>query len=175
MPALSCYHAVKRTNDGARPASVASYINAVFVCERPRKISSLGVVPQEEVAKFLRKYKDLADKNPESEIIVTIVTFADQSHVAYSGHAKNVTRKDIEEVKRLMIPLNQRCTTRIIDNVIEEIEKQAKALVLAKQRWHDSREAWYTHCWRPSSMSFLELCALYGINIHASYLRIRQL
>ena len=136
MATLSSYNAVKRTDGNSRPSPAASYINAMFVGDRSGSMASMGAVPQEGAAEFLRKHKELADKNPESEIIVTVVTFDSRSQVAYSGHAKNVTQEHIEKVKRFMIPRN---TTRLIDTAIEEIEKQAKALVLAKRRWQDSR------------------------------------
>lgn len=137
MTTLSCYHAVKRiAEDTSRPAPAASYINAVFVGDRSGSMSTMGSVPQEGAADFLQKHKELAEKNPLSEICVTVVTFDNRSQVAYSGHAKNITQEDIEKVKRHMIPRN---TTRLIDTAIEEIEKQAKALFLAKRRLQDPR------------------------------------
>ena len=136
MATLSCYHAVKRTDGNARPAPAASYINAVFVGDRSGSMSSMGVVPQEGAADFLRKHRELAEKNPESEIFVTVVTFDNRSQVAYSGDAKDITELDIRRVKECMIP---RSTTRLIDTAIEEIEKQAKAIKVAKRRWQNSR------------------------------------
>ena len=137
MATLSCYHAVKRiADDTTRPAPAASYINAVFVGDRSGSMSAMGSVPQEGAADFLQKHKELAEKNPESEIVVTVVTFDDCSSVAYAGHAKNITDVDIRRVKEFMIPRN---TTRLIDTAIEELEKQAKAIVLAKRRWQNPR------------------------------------
>lgn len=133
---LSCYHAVKRTDGSTRPSPAASYINAVFVGDRSGSMGAMGSVPQEGAADFLRKHKELADKNPHSEIIVTVVTFDDYSTIAYHGQAKSIKDSDIEKVKNAMIPRN---TTRLIDTAIEEIEKQAHALHLARQRWNDTR------------------------------------
>lgn len=136
MTTLSCYHAVKRTDGDARPAPAASYINAVFVGDRSGSMGTMGSVPQEGAADFLQKHKELAEKNPHSEIHVTLVTFDDRSQVAYSGPAKNITHLDIRRAKECMIPRN---TTRLIDTAIEELEKQSKAIVLAQRRWHDTR------------------------------------
>lgn len=137
MATLSCYHAVKRNDEeSTRPSPPASYINAVFVGDRSGSMASMGTVPQEGVANFLEKHKELADKNPDSEIVVTVVTFDDRSHIAYNGLAKNITDQDILSAKRAMIPRN---TTRLIDTAIEEIEKQAKAIALAQRRWQDPR------------------------------------
>lgn len=136
MTTLSCYHAVKRTDDGARPAPAASYINAVFVGDRSGSMSSMGVVPQEGAADFLRKHKELAENNPESEIVVTLVTFDNRPEVAFSGNAKSITELDIRRAKEYMIP---RSTTRLIDTAIEQIDEQALAIVRAKKRWQDPR------------------------------------
>lgn len=133
MP-LSCYHAVKRTIPDARPPPAAAYINAVFVGDRSGSMQSMGSVPQEGVAGFLQKHKDLADKNPQSEIRVSVVTFDNHSEVAYSGHAKDITRDIIDGAMRAMIP---RGTTRLIDTAIEELEKQANAIIRAKLRFQN--------------------------------------
>ena len=133
MP-LSCYHAVKRTDGSARPFPTASYINAVFVGDRSGSMSTMGDAPKEGVADFLVKHRELAEKNPDSEIVVTVVTFDNQSQVAYSGPAKNITEEHIQKAKRFMVPRN---TTRLIDTAIEEIENQAKVLAKARLRWHD--------------------------------------
>jgi hypothetical protein len=136
MATLSCYNAVKRTDGGARPPPAASYINAVFVGDRSGSMASMGSVPQEGVADFLEKHKNLAEKNPDSEIYVTVVTFDNYSQVAYSGQAKHITQKDIDRAKHYMFPRN---TTRLIDTAIEELAKQAKAITSTKRRWHNSK------------------------------------
>jgi len=135
MP-LSCYHAVKRTGADARPPPAASYINAVFVGDRSGSMRSMGSVPQEGVARFLQNHKDLADKNPDSVIHVTVVTFDTHSEVAYSGYAKDITSNHIDDAMSSMIPRN---TTRLIDTAIEELEKQAKSIVIAKNRFQNPK------------------------------------
>lgn len=133
MTNLSCYHAVKRTgNDSTRAPPAASYINAVFLGDRSGSMMTMGTVPQEGVADFLKKHKELADKNPDSEIVVTVVTFDDCSKVAYSGPAKNITEEDIIRAKQDMTP---RGTTRLIDTAIEQIKKQANGILVARKRW----------------------------------------
>ena len=133
MTNLSCYHAVKRTgNDSTRAPPAASYINAVFLGDRSGSMATMGTVPQEGVADFLKKHKELADKNPDSEIVVTVVTFDNCSKVAYYGQAKNITEEDIIRAKHDMTP---RATTRLIDTAIEQIEKQAKGISAARRRW----------------------------------------
>ena len=132
--ALSCYHAVKRTAESpSRPSPAAMYINAVFVGDRSGSMASMGDVPAEGAADFLEKHKELADKNPNSEIWVTLVTFDNESFTAYSGLARDISPDVIARAKNAMRPRN---TTRLIDTALEEIDKQQAKIMSARRRYH---------------------------------------
>ena len=135
MATISCYYAVKRTDEGRRPAPTAAYINAVFVGDRSGSMISMGTAPQDGAAEFLNQHKELAIKNCDSEIVVTLVTFDNYAEVAYHGLAKNITPGIIERVKHAMIPRN---TTRLIDTAIDELNKQRNMIQYAKKRYHDT-------------------------------------
>ena len=132
---LSCYHAVKRTTESpsSRPSPAAMYINAVFVGDRSGSMASMGDVPAEGAADFLEKHKELADKNPDSEIWVTLVTFDNESFTAYSGLARDISPDVITRAKNAMRP---RSTTRLIDTALEEIDKQQAKIMSARRRYH---------------------------------------
>ena len=131
---LSCYHAVKRTAESpSRPSPAAMYINAVFVGDRSGSMASMGDVPAEGAADFLEKHKELADKNPNSEIWVTLVTFDNESLTAYSGLARDISPDVIARAKNAMRP---RSTTRLIDTALEEIDKQQAKIMSARRRYH---------------------------------------
>ena len=134
MPTLSCFHAIKRT-DATRPPTVAAYVNAVFLGDRSGSMSTMGSAPQDGAAEFLNQHKLLSDKNPDSEIIVTLVTFDDRAEYVYSGPAKNITAGTIARARHAMFPRN---TTRLIDTAIEEIHKQQKMINNAEKKYHDT-------------------------------------
>ena len=138
MSTLSCFHAIKRTDDGSRPSPAAAYINAVFVGDRSGSMASMGSAPQDGAAEFLAQHKELADKNPDSEIAVTLVTFDDRAEVAYRGQAKDITPEVIQKVKQRMIPRN---TTRLIDTAIEQLIQQRNMIAAAEKRYHDASKS----------------------------------
>lgn len=120
---LSCKNNIKRTNGSSRPP-VPIYSDSVFIGDRSGSMYNMNDAPIEGVSNFLRKNKDLYDKNG-GEINVTIITFDDKVEIPFSGNIKNLTEEDIQRCKDAMVPRN---TTRLYDTAIEAIEEQSKRI-----------------------------------------------
>lgn len=153
MTNLSCYAAVKRTDrttdyspqgllnktsarfqssvECDRPMCVAPFVNAVFVGDRSGSMGAMGSVPAEGAMEFSSKYSDLAKKNPQCSVGVSMVTFDDVAEKMNFPNAAHITHVDIKNVGEKMSP---RGCTRLYDTAIEAIIEQQRVYMEIKSK-----------------------------------------
>lgn len=122
---LSCYNAVKRTEEqkklGQRPKCYLSYIDSIFLGDSSLSMSDMGDGPIDGSKNFMKQYKDLGNKYMDKTINVSFISFNDDAKWVYNGCAKNINNYIIETTGLNMLPKG---STRLYDTMIEAIEYQ---------------------------------------------------